>query len=60
MLTAPLLDRILEMVPEDWLDEPRFASAKEHRAAYRDVLLRRLEPPRAWMETAADAQALSV
>jgi len=60
MLTAPLLDRILEMVPEDWLDEPRFTSAKEHRAAYRDVLLRRLEPPRAWMETAADAQALSV
>jgi len=60
MLTAPLLDRILEMVPEDWLDEPRFASAKEHRAAYRDVLLRRLEPPRTWMETAADAQALSV
>ena len=29
-------------------------------AAYRDYLLNRLEPPRAWMENAADAQALSV
>jgi hypothetical protein len=51
-LTAPVLEAILELVPEEWL-------AKEP-AAYRDYLLRRLEAPRAWMENAADAQALSV
>ena len=51
-LTPAVLDSILGLVPEEWL-------AKEP-AAYRDYLLRRLEPPRLWMENAADAQALSV
>jgi hypothetical protein len=40
------------MVPEEWL--------ARDRAEYREYLLRRLEAPRAWMENAADAQALSV
>lgn len=61
MLSPEVLDAILDAVPDEWLgDEPRFASVKEHRAAYRDYLLRRLESPRHWMEDAADAQALSV
>jgi hypothetical protein len=61
MLTPEVIEQILDMIPDDWLgDEPRFASVKEHRAAYRDYLLHRLEPPRAWVEDAADAQALSV
>jgi hypothetical protein len=51
-LTPAVLDAILKLVPEEWL-------AREP-AAYRDYLLSRLEPPRAWMENAADAQALSV
>jgi hypothetical protein len=51
-LTPAALDGILQRVPETWL-------AKD-RAAYRDWLLERLEAPRAWMENAADAQALSV
>jgi hypothetical protein len=61
MLTAEAIDRIVDAIPDQWLgDEPRFANVKEHRAAYRDYLLRRLESPRHWMEDAADAQALSV
>ncbi|MGH7485769.1 MAG: HipA family kinase [bacterium] len=61
MLTSESIDRILDMIPDDWLgDESRFASVAEHRAAYRDYLLHRLESPRHWMEDAADAQALSV
>jgi hypothetical protein len=61
MLTAEVIDRIVQAIPDDWLgDELRFASVKEHRAAYRDYLLQRLETPRHWMEDAADAQALSV
>ena len=51
-LSAETLDEILAMVPEEWL-------AREP-AAYREYLLSRLESPRAWMEDAADAQALSV
>jgi len=61
MLTADVIDRVLAAIPDDWLgDEPRFANADEHRAAYRDYLLHRLESPRHWVEDAADAQALSV
>jgi hypothetical protein len=61
MLTAEAIERIVDAIPDLWLgDEPRFASVKEHRAAYRDYLLQRLESPRHWMEDAADAQALSV
>jgi hypothetical protein len=61
LLTRETLERILAAIPDAWLgDEPRFAGVKEHRAAYRDYLLHRLESPRPWVEDAADAQALSV
>ncbi len=61
MLTPSAIDKVLNMIPDEWLgDEPRFAGAAEHRAAYRDYLLQRLESPRHWVEEAADAQALSV
>ena len=60
-LTAEAIDEVLDLIPDGWLaDEPRFATPNEHRAAYRDYLLHRLESPRRWMEDAADAQALSV
>jgi hypothetical protein len=61
LLSREAIDGVLDLIPNDWLgDEPRFASVSEHRAAYRDYLLHRLESPRRWMEDAADAQALSV
>ena len=61
LLTPRAIERIIDAIPEEWLgDVPRFANVKEHRAAYGEVLLHRLEPPRAWVEDAADAQALSV
>ncbi len=60
-LTPEAIDRILGLIPDDWLgDEPLFAGVTEHRAAYRDYLLHRVESPRHWMEDAADAQALSI
>ena len=60
-LTPEVIDEVLDLIPDDWLgDEPRFETPNEHRAAYRDYLLHRLESPRRWMEDAADAQALSV
>jgi hypothetical protein len=60
-LTPHAVEQIVASIPDAWLgDEPQFANVKEHRAAYRDYLLHRLEPPRSWVEDAADAQALSV
>jgi hypothetical protein len=61
MVTPEVIDGVLGMIPNNWLsDEPRFKTPNEHRAAYRDYLLHRLESPRRWMEDAADVQALSV
>jgi len=61
MLTPEVIERVLAMIPDDWLgDAPLFASANEHRAGYRDWFLRRLEGPRVWVEEAARARALRV
>lgn len=49
-LTPATIDSILTMIPDEWLNEPEFSSAAEHRNAYRDYLVRRLEAPRTWVE----------
>ncbi|HEX9371058.1 MAG TPA: HipA family kinase [Roseiflexaceae bacterium] len=57
-LTPELIQAIVELIPESWLDgEPRFADRAEHRAAYARYLLSRLEAPRAFVEEAAHARA---
>lgn len=57
-LTAAEIGRIIQAIPESWLgDEPRFSSIEEHRGAYRDYLLSRLEAPRLWVEDAIRAQS---
>ena len=55
-LTSDVIAGIIEMIPEDWLDEPKFPSKGEHRAAYREYLERRLEAPRTWIEEAIRAR----
>ena len=56
-----LIGSVLDSVPAEWLAaEPRFASAGEHRAAYAEYLLSRLQSPRDFAREAADARALSV
>jgi hypothetical protein len=53
-LTRDAIDGVLAMIPDQWLgDEPQFASIDEHRAAYREYLLRRLDAPRDWVEDAS-------
>jgi hypothetical protein len=55
-LTREAIDAVLALIPDEWLgDEPQFASVAEHRAAYRDYFLRRLDGPREWVEDAARA-----
>lgn len=60
-LTPEAIESVVAMIPEEWLgDEPRFASVAEHRAGYRDYLLRRLDSPREWVEDAVRARTLLV
>jgi hypothetical protein len=59
--TVELIKEVLNFVPDEWLAaEPRFASAKEHRAAYAEYLLSRLHAPRDFVREAADARAVSI
>ena len=54
MLTREALEGILALVPEAWLaEEAAFPSVDAHRRMYIDVLARRLEEPRQWVEEAA-------
>lgn len=60
-VTAEAIEKVLEMVPDSWLgDEPLFRSVGEHRAAYKQFLMRRLESPRQWVEEAVRARTLLV
>ena len=54
MLTPDALETIVSLIPDSWLDEP------EHRAAYQEWLLRRLEAPREWVEEAIRARSLLI
>jgi hypothetical protein len=54
MLTPAVLEEIMALIPEEWLDAP------EQRAGYRQWLQRRLEEPREWVEEAIRARTLLV
>jgi hypothetical protein len=59
--TEGLIRELLSFVPELWLAaESRFASPGEHRDAYAQYLLSRLQPPRDFVREAADARAVPV
>lgn len=57
-LTPQVLADIVAQLPESWLaDGAPFAGAREHRAAYVDYLVRRLDAPRAFAAEAIRVQA---
>jgi hypothetical protein len=60
-LGADVLGRIVDLIPDDWLEEtPLFASAAEQRAAYLSYLVARLQAPRRFVEEAVRARAVHV
>ena len=60
-VTPGLVTDILSLIPDEWLaPAARFASAGEHRAAYAEYLLARLESPRDFAKEAADARTVPV
>jgi len=60
ILTEDKIRAVVDLIPESWLDEPRFATKDEHRAAYVRYLTRRLEAPREWMQEAVRARTVRV
>lgn len=60
-LTPEMISAAVNLIPESWLGgETQFVSVAEHRAAYVEYLLKRLEAPRAFVEEASRARALHV
>ena len=56
-LTPEVIDDILALVPDDWLDDPaNGVAAAAERAAYRRFFIDRLEAPRAFAEEALRAR----
>lgn len=56
-LTPDVVDGILALVPDDWLDDSASGiAAGDARGAYRRYLLERLEAPRGFVEEAARAR----
>lgn len=60
-LTPETVRRVVELLPEEWLDEePGFEDAEAVRAAYIGYFLARLEEPRSWVTALEEAHAGSV
>jgi hypothetical protein len=57
-VTPEVLAEVLALVPEGWLaDEPGFADPDSVRAAYADVLTRRLAAPATWLDAVEATRA---
>jgi hypothetical protein len=56
LLTEEVIDAVLSLVPDEWLQERTDTPAADLRAAYRRYLLQRLEAPRAFAAGAVDAR----
>jgi hypothetical protein len=60
-VTPDIIDSIVTLIPDAWLVEKApFDGSNQHRDAYREYLLSRLEPPRVFLEEAIRAQSLYV
>jgi hypothetical protein len=58
MITAPVLERIVALIPATWLaGEAAFPAPGENRAAYTNYLVRRLAQPHTFLEEAIRARS---
>jgi hypothetical protein len=61
LITAPLLEEIVALIPEAWLGgDATFATRAENREAYAHYLRRRLTQPHAFVQEAIRARSLLV
>jgi hypothetical protein len=57
-VTPEIIDRIVRLIPDAWLvGESSFGGSNQHREAYTECLLRRLEPPHVFLEEAIRARS---
>lgn len=60
-LTAPVVESIVQQIPDSWLvEQTPFSASDQNRQAYIEYLLRRLEPPHTFLEEALRARSLDV
>jgi hypothetical protein len=60
-ITPDIIDSIVQLIPDAWLGgDSAFAGSSEYREAYREYLLRRLEPPHGFLEEAIHARSQDV
>lgn len=59
-ITVERLEHIVQLIPDGWLGDSAFAGIDEHRQAYLEYLLSRLQSPRLFLEEAIRARSLYV
>jgi len=60
-LTPDIIENIVQLIPDAWLPEDAaFGGRSQQRAAYREYLLSRLEPPHVFLEEAIRARCVYV
>ena len=60
-ITPDIIEGIVKLIPDTWLvGDSLFGGHNQHRDAYLEYLLRRLEPPHGFLEEAVRARSLSV
>ncbi|MER3435918.1 MAG: aminotransferase class I and II [Leptolyngbya sp. ERB_1_1] len=60
-LTPSLIEPIVNLIPEAWLvDNAPFPQSDQHRSAYIEYLLTRLERPRSFLEESTRARTLDI
>ncbi len=60
-VTPDIIDRIVKLIPDAWLvGDASFGGSNQHRDAYIEYLLRRLELPHVFLEEAIRARSLYV
>lgn len=57
-ITPDIVDSIVQLIPDAWLGgDSSFGGSNQYREAYMEYLLRRLEPPHAFLEEAIHARS---
>lgn len=59
-LAPDIISSIIKLIPEAWLVESPFSEKTQHRDAYIEYLLHRLEPPHIFLEEAIRARSVYV
>ena len=60
-VTPDIIDSIVKLIPDAWLvGDSSFGGSNQHRDAYMEYLLSRLEPPHVFLEEAIRARSLYV